>query len=97
MATDPRRFEQPLSMPDALRLSLELWTAPEVERILPTTGSHDRLCELMDQLGLGRRRILDTSLAVALEAAGVTHLATLNARDFAIFPFLEVVDPTRGR
>lgn len=97
VATDPRRFEQPLAMRDALRLSLELWTAPEVERLLPTARAHDRLCELMGRLGLGRRRILDTSLAVTLEAAGVTRLATLNARDFEIFPFLQTLDPTQGR
>jgi predicted nucleic acid-binding protein len=94
VTTDARRFEQPLAMPDALRLSLELWTGREVERLLPTAGAHDRLCELMSRLQLGRRRILDTALAVTLEAAGVRRLATLNGRDFEVFPFLEVVDPT---
>jgi predicted nucleic acid-binding protein len=94
VTTDARRFEHPLAMPDALRLSLELWTGQEVERLLPAAGDHDRLCELMAQLELGRRRILDTALAVTLESAGVTRLATLNGRDFAIFPFLAVVDPT---
>lgn len=93
VTTDPRRFEQPLGIERAIRLSLELWTAPEVRRLLPTTKDHDRLCELMSRFRLGRRRILDTSLAVILEAAAVTRLATLNGRDFEIFPFLEVVDP----
>ncbi len=94
VTTDPRRFEHPLSMTEALRLSLELWTAKEVERLVPTARAHDRLCELMERLRLGRRRILDTSLAVTLEAAGITRLATLNGRDFAVFPFLQIVDPT---
>jgi hypothetical protein len=80
-------------MQDALRLSLELWTGKEVEHLLPTAQGHDRLCELMDRLQLGRRRILDTALAVTLEAAGVRRLATFNGRDFEIFTFLEVVDP----
>ena len=96
VTTDPRRFEHPLAMQDALRLSLELWTADEVERLLPTARAHDRLCELMERLQLGRRRILDTALAVTLEAARVTRLATLNGRDFAVFPFLQVIDPTVG-
>ena len=42
-------------------------------------------------LNLGRKRILDTAFAATLEAAGVQRLATFNARDFAVFPFLEVV------
>lgn len=91
VTTDPRRFELPLD--DALRISLALWTGLEVERLLPTARDHDRLCELMARLRLGRRRILDTALAVTLEAAGVRRLATLNGRDFEVFTFLEVVDP----
>lgn len=94
VTTDPRRFEAPLSMSDALRLSRELAASKEVETILPSAGAHDRLCELMESLRLGRKRILDTSLAVTLEGAGVTRLATLNGRDFAVFPFLEIVDPS---
>jgi predicted nucleic acid-binding protein len=94
VTTDPRRFERPLEMKDALRLSLQLWNGREVERLLPTTRAHDRLCELMDRHRLGRRRILDTALAVTLEAAGVSRLATLNGRDFEVFRFLEIVDPT---
>jgi predicted nucleic acid-binding protein len=49
--------------------------------------------ELMSVHGLGRKRILDTVLAATLETAHVRRLATLNARDFALFDFIEVVDP----
>jgi predicted nucleic acid-binding protein len=94
VTTDQRRFERPLAMQDALRLSLELWTGQDVERLLPTARAHDRLCELMHRLQLGRQRILDTALAVTLESTGVTRLVTLNRRDFEDFPFLQVVDPT---
>lgn len=93
VTTEARRFERPLPMKDALRLSLELWNGREVERLLPTARTHDRLCELIGRLRLGRKRILDTSLAVTLEAAGVRRLATLNGTDFKVFGFLEVVDP----
>jgi hypothetical protein len=48
----------------------------------------------MERFRLGRKRILDTALAATVEMAGVSRLATLNARDFALFPFLELVDPT---
>lgn len=97
VTTDARRFEHPLSMAEALRLSLEVWSAKEAEQLLPTARAHDRLCELMDRHQLGRRRIHDTSLAVTLEEAGVTRLATLNGRDFEVFPFLEIIDPTESR
>jgi predicted nucleic acid-binding protein len=93
VATDARRFEHPLAMTEALRLSLELWRAKEVEQIVPAANTHDRLCELMDRHQLGRRRIHDTALAVTLEQAGVTRLATLNGRDFEVFSFLELIDP----
>jgi predicted nucleic acid-binding protein len=93
VVTDGRRFEDPLSMPDALQVSKELWTSPDIERVTPSVDVHSRVCELMEQLRLGRKRILDTQLAVTLEMAGVDRLATLNGRDFKIFPFLEVVDP----
>jgi predicted nucleic acid-binding protein len=93
VTTDTRRFEHPLAMQDALRLSMELWTGREVERLLPDAQAHDRLCDLMHRFYLGRRRILDTALAVTLASAGVRRLATLNGRDFEIFPFLDLVDP----
>ncbi len=95
VVTDPRRFEHPLPMPEALELSRELWHRQDVERITPAVAVHDRLCELMERFRLGRKRILDTALAATLGAAGVRRLATLNGRDFAIFSFIEVVDPSQ--
>lgn len=94
VVTDSRRFENPLPMKEALRMSRELWHGEDVERLLPTVEVHDRVCELMERFKLGRKRILDTALAATVEMAGVSRLATLNARDFALFPFLELVDPT---
>ncbi len=93
IVTDPRRFEHPLPMPEALELSGELWRSEDVERILPTAEVHDLVCELMERFRLGRKRILDTSLAAIFKTSGVSTLATLNGRDFEIFPFLEIVDP----
>ncbi len=95
VVTDSRRFEHPLPMAEALRLSRELWHRQDVERVMPTADVHDRLCELMKEFRLGRKRILDTALAAILEAAGVRRLATLNGRDFRIFPFIEIVDPSQ--
>ncbi|MFH1177870.1 MAG: hypothetical protein V1750_10730 [Acidobacteriota bacterium] len=93
VSTDGRRFERPLSMGDALLRCNVLWHAPEVLRITPSPSVLARTLELLGSLQLGRKRILDTSLAASLEAAGVRRLATFNPDDFAAFPFIETVTP----
>jgi len=93
VVTDPRRFESPLSMRSAARLAEELNGAEEVVEILPSAHVLPRVLRLMEAHRLGRKRILDTALAVTLEQADVGHLATFNGRDFAAFDFLEVVEP----
>src|SRR5260370_31551533 len=91
VATDPRRFENPLSRRDGLRWARSLWSADEVVRIVPAPGVLDRTIELLAQLRLGRKRILDTALAATLELAGVRRLATFNPADFRSFTFLQLV------
>ena len=93
VVTDPKRFANPLSMPNATALIRDLWQAVEVVQIVPTPSVVVRTLELVDELKLGRKRLLDTALAATLEAAGVRQLATLNGQDFTIFPFLEVISP----
>jgi len=74
VVTDSRRFENPLPMEEALKLSMRLWNGQEIVQVLPSTTVHDRMCELLEELRLGRKRILDTALAATLEAAGITRL-----------------------
>ena len=93
VVTDPRRFASPLSMPIAAGLARTLWDAREVVRLLPSQTSLSRTLELLEIHRLGRKRILDTALAAALESARIPRLITMNARDFRIFPFLETHDP----
>ena len=93
VATDPRRFERPLPMKEALRLVRLLWEARDVVRVQPGPHVPLRTLELMERYRLGRKRILDTALAATLEGAGIRRFATFNGKDFAIFPFLDVVEP----
>lgn len=93
VVTDLRRFEPPLTMEAAVDLARELWSAREVAHLVPTAAVATRTFDLLGQLRLGRKRILDTALAATLEAAGVHRLATFNARDYAVFPFLDIVAP----
>lgn len=94
VSTDPRRFEQPFSMAEALQVCRSLIDAREIQWIAPARDVLRRTLDLLTELRLGRKRILDTALAATLECAGVRRLATLNARDFEIFSFLELVGPT---
>ena len=93
VVTDPRRFQQPLTIDESIDIARELWHSSSVQRILPVAEVQDSVCDLMKKHRLGRKRILDTYLAATLEAAGIKRLATLNARDFRIFRFLDLVDP----
>ncbi len=93
VCTDLRRFDAPLSMERASELSRAVWNADEVLQIQPGPNVVDRTLDLMVSLKLGRKRILDTALAAALESAGIRRLATFNGSDFEVFPFLEVVTP----
>jgi predicted nucleic acid-binding protein len=93
VATDPRRFERPLPMKEALQLVRLLWEARDVVRIQPGPQVPLRTLELMERHHLGRKRILDTALAATLEGAGIRRLATFNGDDFRLFPFIDVVEP----
>ena len=93
VATDPRRFERPLPMKEALRLVRQLWEARDVVRVQPGPHVPLRTLELMERHRLGRKRILDTALAATLEGAEIRRLATFNGDNFSIFPFLDVIEP----
>jgi predicted nucleic acid-binding protein len=96
VTTDQRRFENPLPMVEALRVAHRLWNAEEVIRLLPSSEALPRTLELMVNLRLGRKRILDTALAATLEGAGISRLATFNPAGFAIFGFLQLLPSHEG-
>jgi hypothetical protein len=80
-------------MAEALRVCRSLTEAREILWVVPTREVLSRTLDLLDELRLGRKRILDTALAATLECASVHRLATLNAKVYEIFPFLELVGP----
>ncbi len=85
VATDPRRFQMPFPMDDALDHSERWWNAREVDQVMPTDAAVDLFHEWMRRHQLGRKRVLDTLMAAAYRTAGVSSLLTLNFDDFAIF------------
>ena len=93
IATDARRFTQPLSMPEALRRSEFWWNARESTRVFPTANSMTLYHEWMGRYFLGRKRVLDTMLATTLYAAGVRRFFTSNPDDFRVFSVFELLVP----
>ena len=86
VVTDHRRFERPLTMQAALSRAMRWWTAEETRQVLPVDEAVTQFSRWMDEFGLGRKRILDTLLAATYKAAGVSLVASTNARDFGLFP-----------
>lgn len=94
VVTDPKRFDDPLSMDDAVRRALVWWSAKDITRVFPTIESTVLSLEWVNQHRLGRKRLRDTMLAAAYFSAGVTRIVTLNAKDFAVFGGFEIIEPT---
>ena len=93
VVTDPRRFDPPIAMSEALAIAGLYLGRSNVECVAIGEEATRRAFELLDQHQLGRRRIADTLLAAALLTARVEELITCNRSDFEIFEALRVVDP----
>ena|SRR6185295_12684251 len=91
VATDPKRFNPPLTMTDALNWAEDFLANPMVELIEPNRAATEQTLRWMHQFNLGRKRILDTHLAAILHTAGINRLMTSNPGDFAVFGVVEVV------
>ncbi len=85
VVTDSRRFEQPLSMHDALARTTAWWNGREVTQVHPSAAAVSLFLAWMHEHGLGRKRLLDTMLAATYKANGVSLVLSSNWRDFALF------------
>lgn len=93
VVTDPRRFNPPLSMSDALDWIADFLANPAIDLLESNKASVDQTLRWMREFSLGRKRILDTHLASVLHVAGVRRLLTSNPADFSVFGALETVAP----
>lgn len=93
VATDPRRFDPPLSMPEALDWMEDFLANPAVSLVEPTEASFRQTLQWLREFKLGRKRILDTHLVAVLYTCGVRRLLTSNPADFTVFGALEIVTP----
>jgi predicted nucleic acid-binding protein len=87
VVTDSRRFQRPLSMPEAIAKARYWWNAQEVCHVFPSSLSVQLALDWLGQHQLGRKRILDTQLAAVLWNAGVRRILTSNPSDFTLFGF----------
>ena len=89
--TDSNRFQNPLSMDDAIYAAEHWWSAKAVRRIFPTRESVQLGFQWMREYELGRKRILDTQLAATFYTHGITRILTSNFMDYRVFGCFEPV------
>lgn len=91
VVTDPRRFERPLDMTDTVELCDQWWNAQECRPVHSDFEAGALFLTWVDELRLGRKRLLDTLLAASLHCAGVRRIATTDWRDFDVFGVFEIL------
>ena len=97
VCTDPRRFERPLSMTEAVDKADFWWRASEVQQVLPSAEAVVLFLEWMRGLRLGRRRIHDTLLAATCVTTGIKEIVTSDRDGFQVFGDLTLSDPLDWR
>ena len=95
VVTDPRRFDPPVGMGEALAIARLYLDAANVACPATDAEAVAEAFDLVERHKLGRRRLADTLLAATLLRNGVRQLVTCNEADFDVFGGLELVDPRR--
>ena len=87
--TDPRRFERPLDMHDALGLCEQWWDAQECRQVAVDSEVGTLFLSWVREHRLGRKQLLDTLLAATYYRAGVARIAATDWRNFERFGVLD--------
>jgi predicted nucleic acid-binding protein len=93
VATDPRRFAQPLETAVACQIAEQWWTASDVVQVFPDDAATKQFLRWLHQFALGRKRLLDTLLAATYLQFGIRSLLTTNPADFAVFGAFTCITP----
>lgn len=90
VVTDTARFEEPLSIGQAIE-RIWFWIEQERVRVLyPGDASLKRGLMWITAYGLERKRLIDTLMAATYAEEGVTEIWSANPRDFALFGVFEL-------
>ena len=90
--TDSKRFENPLSVSEAISV-IDYWC--DIDRVpvlYPDDTSFKRTLAWMNRYQLGRNRVNDTQMASCYLTSGVSSIITANPKDFEIFESFEIND-----
>jgi predicted nucleic acid-binding protein len=90
IVTDGRRFETPLAISEALERAAFWSEAREVTLLAADDAVNALWLKWLDDFQLGRKRLLDTLIAVTWHAAGISEICTLNPRDFMVFDVFRI-------
>jgi predicted nucleic acid-binding protein len=85
VVTDPRRFERPLGMGEALDIVQDWLSSRETVLLFPCDQSAELHVRWLREHRLGRKRINDTRIASIYHHHGIRNLVTSNVRDYTIF------------
>jgi predicted nucleic acid-binding protein len=90
IVTDGRGFETPLAMSEALERAAFWSEAREVTLLAADDAVNAVWLKWLEDFRLGRKRLLDTRIAVTWHAAGISEICTLNPRDFKVFDVFRI-------
>ena len=91
VVSDPKRFEHPLSVPEAIEQAKFWWNSKETEQVMPDFETMVLFWDWMSKYNLGRKRILDTMLAATYFSNQINTVISSNARDYAIFNCFKII------
>lgn len=91
--TDPRRFDPPVAMAEAVALARGYLRRTNVTCVDASGAAMEHALDLLARHRLGRKRVFDALLAATLLVNGVDTLITCNPADYGVFSDLMVLDP----
>jgi predicted nucleic acid-binding protein len=97
VVTDPRRFDPPATMGEALAVARLYLGRSNVECVPTDAQALGEALLMVERHALGRKRLADTLFAATLLHHGVRHLVTSNVDDFVVFSDLELTDPRKAK
>lgn len=95
--SNPKRFETPYSIKEALQIADTWREMNNVQILFPNENSFGRTIAWMSLYGLGLNRLNDTSMASCYANEGITELITANGKDFEIFNVFKIVDYNKNQ
>jgi len=93
VATEPRRFSEPLSTEKARLMAEQWWTASDTVQVFPNHSATKQFLSWLRIHSLGRKRLLDTLLAATYLKAEIFSILTTNPTDFTIFGSMTCITP----